>query len=302
MSSHRILLVEDQHEVSRLLHSALETLEHDLEVVECPSGEEAILDSSRHQIDLLVADYRLPGVSGIELMHKIRKDHPKVKVILITGMTDPKVRREVADAGADAFFIKPVPMADFLDAVERHLGLVEAMLPPEPIAGDDEEEIQRSLPDLLASLRQELEAAAVLLLNDTGRIVARAGDLPESNNEVPLISSLLSIYSAGRKISRLVGQEITSSWHVFDGGKHDLIFAPIGGTYTMLVMGQGLADEGRVLDTVNIFASARKPIDQALNAPSLPATSCRHFSPRSVPTPNKATSNWSPCSRMPRKN
>jgi hypothetical protein len=80
-----------------------------------------------------------------------------------------------------------------------------------------------------------------------------------------LISSLLSIYSAGRKISRLVGQEANSSWHIFDGGKHDLIFAPIGGPYTMLVMGQGLADEDRVMNTVNIFASARKPIDQALN-------------------------------------
>ena len=43
MSPHRILIVEDQREVSRLLRSALETLEYDLEVVEIPSGEEAIL-------------------------------------------------------------------------------------------------------------------------------------------------------------------------------------------------------------------------------------------------------------------
>ena len=47
MSSHRILIVEDQREVSRLLRSALETLEAELEVVEIPSGEEAILYSSR---------------------------------------------------------------------------------------------------------------------------------------------------------------------------------------------------------------------------------------------------------------
>jgi len=262
MAPLRILIVEDQREVSRLLRSALETLEHELEVVEIPSGEEAILDSSRNKVDLLVSDYRLPGMSGIELMRKVRSHHAGVKIILVTGQTDPKVRKEVADAGADAFFIKPVPMADFLDAVERHLGLVETILPPEPIATDDEE-VVRKLPDMLAGLRQELEAAAVLLMDDTGFVLARAGDLPDRNSEVPLISSLLAIHSAGQKVSRLIGQKVPSNWHVFDGGKQDIVFAPVGSTHAMLVMGKGLADEDRIMKTVEIFSQAAKPIEDA---------------------------------------
>jgi CheY-like chemotaxis protein len=272
MPSYRILIVEDQREVSRLLRSALETLEHKLEVVEIPSGEEAILYSSRNRIDLLVSDYRLPGMSGIELMRKVRNNHPEVKIILVTGMTDPKVRKEVAEAGADAFFIKPVPIADFLDAVERHLGLVETILPPEPIATDEDVEIQRNLPDLLVHLRQELEAIAVLLLNDSGRVLARAGDLPDSNDEVSLLSSLLSIHSAGEKISRLLGQKTASNWHVFDGSKYDLIFSPVGKNHAMLVIGKGLAEETRVLKTVDIFSAARKPIEQALGEEVLSGT------------------------------
>jgi DNA-binding response OmpR family regulator len=261
MASHRILIVEDQREVSRLLRSALDTLEYKLEIVEIPSGEEAILDSSKNDVHLLVSDYRLPGMSGIELMKKVRKNHPKAKVILITGQTDPKVRREVAEAGADAFFIKPVLIADFLDSVERHLGLVETILPPEPIDTDDEEEVKRNLPDVLARLRQEMDAMAVLLLNDAGRVLARAGDLPDKNNEVSLLSSLLSIYSAGQKLTRQLGQKAASSWHVFDGGKYDLIFAPVGVSYAMLVIGKGLADEARVLKTVGIFSMARRSIE-----------------------------------------
>ncbi len=190
-------------------------------------------------VDLLVSDYRLPGMTGIELMRKVRRYHPKVKVILITGQTDPKIRKEVAEAGADAFFIKPVPIADFLDAVERHLGLVETILPPEPIAADEDEELQTNLPDLLVQLRQDLEAIAVLLLNDTGRILARAGDLPDSDNEISLLSSLLSIHSAGQKVSHLIGQKVASNWYVFDGGQYDLIFAPVGMTHAMLVIGKG---------------------------------------------------------------
>jgi CheY-like chemotaxis protein len=263
MSPYRILIVEDQREVSRLLRSALETLEVELEVVEMFSGEEAILYSSRNKVDLLVSDYRLPGMSGIELMRKVQKNQPQAKIILVTGQPDPKVRKEVAEAGADSFFIKPVPMADFLDAVERHLGLVETILPPEPIAAADTE-IQPSIPDLLAGLRRDLAAIAVLLLNDAGRILARAGDLPDSDNEVTLISSLLSIHTTGQKVSRLIGQKNASNWYVFDGGEYDLVLAPVGLAHTILVIGKGIAGEEKLLKTLDIFSAARKNIEQGI--------------------------------------
>ncbi len=263
MSPHRILIVEDQREVSRLLRSALETLEAKLEVVEIPSGEEATLDSTRNRVDLLVSDYRLPGITGIELMHKVKVNHPHAKIILVTGQTDPRIRREVAEAGADAFFIKPVPMADFLDAVERHLGLVETLLPPEPI-DTTETEVKRSIPDLLAGLRQDLSAIAVLLLNDRGRILARAGDLPDRENDVALVSSLLTIYSSGQNISQLLGQKNPSNWSVFDGGKFDLVFAPVGLAHAMLVIGEGIAGKNKVMKSLDIFSAARDQIEQGL--------------------------------------
>jgi DNA-binding response OmpR family regulator len=264
MASYRIMIVEDQREVSRLLHSALDTLEYELDIVEMPSGEEAILESSRNTIDLLVSDYRLPGITGIELMRKVKKHRPKVKVILITGQTDPKIRKAVADAGADAFFIKPVPIADFLDAVERHLGLVETILPPEPIAPPDEVEVTENLPDTLVRLRMDMGAIAVLLMNDTGHILARAGDLPDSNDEISLLSALLSIHSAGQKVSRLVGQQVPANWYLFNGGEYDLVFAPVGSNHAMLIIGKELADEEHTAKTIQVLSASRKVIEPAL--------------------------------------
>jgi CheY-like chemotaxis protein/prefoldin subunit 5 len=267
MSPYRILIVEDQREVSRLLRSTLETLkvelEIDLEVVEIPSGEEAIFYSSRNKVDLLVSDYRLPGMTGIELMHKVKKNHPQARIILITGQTDPRIRKEVAEAGANAFFIKPVPMADFLDAVERHLGLVETILPPEPISAVTKD-VQRGLPDLLAGLRQELAGTAVLLLNDTGRVLARAGDLPDSNNEVALISSLLSIHGAGQNVSRLIGQKNASKRYIFNGDKVDLVFEPVGSTHAILVIGKGIAAEQQLPKSIEILSAVCLKIEQAI--------------------------------------
>jgi hypothetical protein len=220
-------------------------------------------------------------MSGIELMGKVRRFHPEMKVILITGQTDPKVRKEVAEAGADAFFIKPVPIADFLDAVERHLGLVETMLPPEPIAPVVTPPVGEALPDVLTRLRVDLDAIAVFLIADTGRVLARAGDLPDANDEVSLLSSLLSIYSAGQKVSRLLGQKVATNWYVFDGESNDLIFAPVGLAHAMLVIGSNLADGKHALETVEKFSAARRVIEPLLG--EIPSSVPAYVEPPTVP-------------------
>jgi len=264
MSPQNILIVEDQREVSRLLRSTVETLEFKLDVVEIPSGEEAILYSSRKKVDLLVADYRLPGMTGIELMHKVQKNQPNVKIILVTGQTDPEIRKEVAEAGADAFFLKPIPMADFLDAVVHHLNLVETTPPPEPAKEEDQEEEENSLPSRMADLRKELAANVVFLVNNNARILARSGELTDDESEATLISTLLAMQSPATSISRLIGQKNASNWQVFDGGVYDLVFAPVGLNYAILVIGEGIAGEN-LLNTMGILSMVRLEIEAVIS-------------------------------------
>src|SRR6266545_960960 len=106
MSAPIILLVDDQRDIVRLLHSTLQTLGHQLDIIDAPSGEEALLEASRKKIDLLVADYLLPGISGVELMRKVRARNPELKVIFISGVTERKARSEMLSAGAVAVFDK----------------------------------------------------------------------------------------------------------------------------------------------------------------------------------------------------
>jgi len=124
-------------------------------------------------------------------------------------------------------------------------------------------EVQPNLPDIMVHLRLELEAIAVLLLNDNGHVLARAGDLPDTNEEVSLLSSLLSIYSAGQKVTRLIGKKAASSWYVFDGADYDLIFAPVGLSHAMLVIGKGWRMKTR-FENRGYFLAARKQIEPAL--------------------------------------
>src|SRR5688572_26010499 len=287
-----ILIVDDQRDILKLLRATLDSLKNpEIKIFEAPSGEEALLESSRHKIDLLVTDYLLPGITGVELMHKIRAKHPDAKVILITGMTDRKVRDEMLNAGALAIFDKPIPLADFLDAVERGLGMVRTIFPPETRDEKDEKTEARHgrLSDLLANFRQDYKAETVFLINDRGLVQARAGSLHDGSMEVSLVSTLTAIHNASLKVARHNHQETLESYHIFRGGDHDMVFIPVNPMYALLVAGDGLAAEDRIFETVNGFLSLRKEVEKALR--SIGATGeLRSVSPQVeaaavVPTP-----------------
>ena len=261
MSVPRILLVDDQRDILKLLHSTLDTLAHELEIIEAPSGEEALLETTREKIDLLVADYRLPGITGVELMHKIRAQSPDVRVILITGLTDRKVREEMLSAGAVAVFDKPISLKDFLDAVERSLGLDRTILPGEE---DVDSGQHQTLSNLLANFRQDINAQAVYLLSDRGRVLACAGALKDTSMEASLFAALMAIYSAGLKVSRFIHQDELDNYHVFANGDHDMLLIPVNAAYALLLAGNDLATTENVLETVSAMLAVRDEVKRTL--------------------------------------
>jgi two-component system response regulator (stage 0 sporulation protein F) len=264
MSTPCILIVDDQKDIVRLLHSTLQTLGHQLEIIDAPSGEEALLEASRRKVDLLVADYLLPGMSGVELMRKIKARNPELKVIFISGMTDRKARQEMLNAGGVAVFDKPIPLADFLDAVERSLGLVQTIFPPE--SGKDAEQHRQTLSELLVGFRQKLKADAVFLISDRARVLARAGDLYDSSMEVSMLSALMAIYSASLKVSRFIHQEHLDHYHVFHGGDHDLLLVPVNSTHALLLAGKQLTKSDRILKTVEALFFVRGDVENVLQS------------------------------------
>ena len=291
MANPCILLVDDQRDIVRLLHSTLQTLGHPMDIVDAPSGEEALLEASRRKVDLLVSDYLLPGISGVELMRKIRVRNPEMKVIFISGMTERKARDEMLGAGAVAIFDKPIPLADFLDSVERSLGLVRTIFPPE--TSKEAEEHRQSLSELLGGFRQKVKADAVYLISDRGRVLARAGDLYDSSMEVSLLSALMGIYSAGLKVARIIRQEHQDNYHVFRGGDHDLILIPVDSQHALLLAGKELANSDRIMKTIDGMLFVRGDVANVLQSlgvsppplPTEPAVSAKEAGAPAGPVP-----------------
>jgi CheY-like chemotaxis protein len=282
MTSPRVLIVDDQRDILRMLHATLDTLGHKLEIYDAPSGEEALLEATRHRFDLLISDYKLPGITGVELMNKVRAKNPDVKTILITAMNDKKTREVMREAGAMAMFDKPIPLADFLDVVERALGLKRTILPPEDEKVDASRE---TIADQLTRLRKQVGAEAVYLLSDRGRILERAGDLYDSSMEVSLLSAIMAIFSAGQKVSRFIHQEKPSHYHVFSEGDSDLVLVPLDELYCLLVAGKKLARREHVLDVVEVMRSVRETMEKSIRLMGMPTTPAETSAAEAPPAP-----------------
>ncbi len=266
MAQFRVLIVDDQREVRNTLAAGILTLGPEFEVLQIPSGEEALLEAGRRPIDLLVADVRLPGISGLELMQRIRKRNPELKIILITGMEDQMIRRQVADAGASAFFFKPVEMADFLDAVERCLGLVETIFPMPPIA-DEPEAPERPAPTLgerLVDLRQDLNAIALALMDSQGQVMAQAGDLYNIANNPELLPMLVNVIIAGEKVSRELGVSTPDNLMCLAGAQFNLWMAQVGSAHNLLIVTRDTFQPGHLAKIGQLVIPAVQDIQQVL--------------------------------------
>ena len=246
MGAPRVLLVDDDQQLGRMLKTSLEYSGREFIVVDVPSGEEALLELGRGRIDLLVTDLRLPGINGLELVERARQVSPNTSSIIITGHPTEEDRRKAESLGVITFIQKPIGTSFFLEAVERGLeiGVQE-------IAGVeiDDEEIPK-VADRLTGLRRELGADAVFLLDERGQIVVRAGDLTELDLDAAL-PSLLSAFSAGLKVSSFLGSYLPSNFQYFDGDSHDIYLTNVGAYYSLLIAFRGHQEAGQMGSVVH---------------------------------------------------
>jgi DNA-binding response OmpR family regulator len=230
----RILIVDDQRDISRMLRTALETLRQGYVIVDVPSAEEAMLEMRRGQIDLLVTDLRLPGISGLELIRRLRKASSEAEMIVISAYADENTRADVTQLGA-TFYAKPLSLEQFLEGVKRALGGRAA--PSAPAAAPAEPE-QTGAAVRLARLRRDLGAVAVFLVNLDGAIALRAGDVT-ALDVTAVLTPVVTALSAAHAVGRALGGPGPHSLHFFDGEQYDLYAAGVGPDYALVMLFEG---------------------------------------------------------------
>ena len=104
-TSKKILVVDDEEDVRLFLQDFLS--ERDLTVFAAGSAEEAQSLIEGENPDIILLDIMMPGVDGLELLEKIKKDRPNVNVIMITALNDEARISKARKLGAQNYILKP---------------------------------------------------------------------------------------------------------------------------------------------------------------------------------------------------
>jgi two-component system, NarL family, nitrate/nitrite response regulator NarL len=116
----RLLVADDHALVLQAVRLALEQYS-DLEIVaEAKSGSEVLPRVAASNPDVVLLDVRMPGIDGLELLDRLREQHPETKVVILSGLDDPKVASEAMRRGAKAFLGKGIDPAE-LEPVLRQV-------------------------------------------------------------------------------------------------------------------------------------------------------------------------------------
>jgi len=118
-----ILIVEDEPQICMLLKAHLEIRMPTVDVETAASAEEGLDRLKTREFDLILSDFHLPKMNGVDFLRAARREHPGSRRVLMTGAPEENLAPNAAEeAGIERFFVKPIDVK----ALAR---TVEAMLP-----------------------------------------------------------------------------------------------------------------------------------------------------------------------------
>ena len=124
MKPHSIMIVDDDESVRSLLRMTFPTEEY--EITEARNGEEALKQLRTKAPDLVLLDWRMPGVGGSSVLDAVKADYPQLPVIVLTSEVQKSTRVLAEVLGVDAYLRKPFSPRELLETVER-------LLPERPV-------------------------------------------------------------------------------------------------------------------------------------------------------------------------
>lgn len=212
-----ILVVDDEKNIREGIKKFLEMEKHDVDIAS--NGEEAFERIKESDFDIVIADLKMPIVSGDELLEKIMTIKPYIKVIILTGHGTIENAVESMKKGAYDFFTKPVNVDKLLVTIQR--ALKEAQLITENIELKRQLEKKYGLDNIIGNsekLEKVLDVvkqvaatrATVLIEGDSGtgkELIANAIHFLSDRRHKPLIKVHCAALNENLLESELFGHE-----------------------------------------------------------------------------------------------
>lgn len=117
-----VLLVDDEEDIRESLKALFETCLEGVDVRVAPSGQTALDILDREAVDVIITDYKMPGMNGLEFLSRAQKKVPTVPRILVTAFPDLEIAiRAINETNIENFFTKPFEPDQVLNVVRTLL-------------------------------------------------------------------------------------------------------------------------------------------------------------------------------------
>jgi YesN/AraC family two-component response regulator len=123
----KLLVVDDEHDVEMLFRQKFrkEIRSGTLELEFALSGAEALRmleDENPPEFVYIFSDINMPGMSGLDLLEKVKKDYPQISISMISAYGDSDYHKKAIASGAKEFFTKPIDFQSLKDEILNHSG------------------------------------------------------------------------------------------------------------------------------------------------------------------------------------
>ena len=128
-----LLLVDDEPDILSSMKSLLESSIPHLKVITAPSGRVGLDLLDRERVDVIVSDFKMPGMDGIEFLYQCRKLHPTIPRVMLTAFgSEDLARQAILEAFVGAFLSKGATPEELVEGVGRLLEYQPSSDPPQP--------------------------------------------------------------------------------------------------------------------------------------------------------------------------
>lgn len=114
-----ILIVDDDASLTKVLSGELRSVGYDIQIA--ANGKEALEKSEKEFFELILLDWKMPGMDGLEVLKELQKKSYPGKIILMTAYADLNVAMDARRLGASDFLSKPYDLDELLITIRKVL-------------------------------------------------------------------------------------------------------------------------------------------------------------------------------------
>jgi len=250
MDAQTILIVDDEDAVLTVLKNSLTGLGQEYRILTAREGKEALQYLEKYRIDLIITDYRMSGMNGLELLEMTHNLQPNTRVIFITAFGSDEVEAEVNRLKAFAYLNKPIDLGTFRSIVKQAFGDLDVSRPGVVIHTDS---TNSQITKILQSLKKTVDATCVLLIDTFEGLYITIGDIERSKKEKLVTSINTALKILDRAGTDLNDDQCIANQLVRQGTYQDLFAGRVDRRRILIVLTRHEMDEMKNKHAVEII-------------------------------------------------